>query len=267
MRAFAASLVLRMHADRARHAADQKVGVRVLAAEDGVQLRHLALPCQRVQIMRHRHQVGLRRQLVGGMSPVSVGEDAQLSAFDEGLDALLHVREIARRGSRVGRAHGLRQRRGGLGIGLQRRDHVHPVQRVQVVEVHHMVVHELRRDHQVADQLRVGRHFVFQRVLHRAHRGDAMHQRAHAADALRERPCVARVAAAQDNLDAAHHRAGTGSARDAVVRIGLRLDAQVALDAGDRIDYDGLRHVDVPFSLEIHQPRIDTDKTVRIKPK
>ena len=107
--------------------------------------------------------------------------------------------------------------------------------------MHHMVVHELRRDHQVADQLRVGRHFVFQRVFHRAHRGDAVHQRAHAADALRERPGVARVAAAQDDLDAAHHGAGTGSARDAVVRIGLRLDAQMAFDAGDRVDDDGLR--------------------------
>ena len=190
--------------------------------------------------MRQRHQVGLRRQLVGGMSPVTVGENAQLSAFDEGLDALLHVREIARRGSRVGRTHGLCQRRGGFGIGIQRRDHVHPIQRVQVIEMHHMVVHELRRDHQVADQLRVGRHLIFQRVFHRAHRGDAMHQRAHAADALRERPCVARVAAAQNDFDAAHHGAGTGSARDAVVRIGFRLDAQMAFDAGDRVDDDAL---------------------------
>ena len=35
-----------------------------------------------------------------------------------------------------------------------------------------------------------------------------MHQRADAADALREGPGLARIATAQDDLDAAHHGAG-----------------------------------------------------------
>ena len=77
-------------------------------------------------------------------------------------------------------------------------------------------------------------------LLHRADRGDGVHRGAHAADALREGPGVARVAAAQDQLDAAEHgrrrpSLGHGAAVD------FRFDAQVTLDPGDRIDND-VRH-------------------------
>ena len=48
----------------------------------------------------------------------------------------------------------------GLGrIGLECGDHVHPVQRRQVIEVHDMVVDGVGRDDHVADVLRVERHF------------------------------------------------------------------------------------------------------------
>jgi hypothetical protein len=212
-----------------------------LAAEDGVQLDRLALPDQCVQVVRQRHQVGLGRQLVAGVAPVAVGEDAELPAVDELPEALLRVVEVARARPGVARDR-LRQRRGRLRVGLQRRDDVDPVERVQVVEVHHVVVHVLRGDHQVADQLRVGRHAPLQRILHRADRGHAVHQRAHAADALREGPGLARVAPLQDELDAAHHRARAPGAADAAVGRGLGLDAQVALDAGDGVDDDAGVH-------------------------
>ena len=77
----------------------------------------------------------------------------------------------------------------------------------------------------------------FQGIFDRAHRGDAVHQRAYAADALRESPCIARIAALENDLDAAHHRAGARRARDhrAVV---FRLDAQMPLDPSDGIDDD-----------------------------
>ena len=70
-----------------------------------------------------------------------------------------------------------------------------------------------------------------------------MHQRAHAADALGEGPGVARVAAAQDDLDAAHHGAGGGGRVMSPCVIGFRLDAQVAFDAGDGVDDDAFAHV------------------------
>ena len=80
--------------------------------------------------------------------------------------------------------------------------------------MHHVIVHELRADHQIADQLRIGGDRHFQGVFDRAYRGNAVNQRAHAADALRESPGIAWVAALQNDLDAAHHRAGTRRAGD-----------------------------------------------------
>ncbi len=111
---------------------------------------------------------------------------------------------------------------------------------MQMVEMHDMVVHVLRRDHQVADDLRVRRHRIVQRVLDRADRGDAMHQRADAADALRKHPGVAWVAAVQDDLDPAHHRARAGGAGDPAIGISFRLDTQMPFDPGHGIDDDSL---------------------------
>ncbi len=218
--------------------------MRVLAAEDGVQLDHVALPGERVEVVRHRHQVGFRRQLVGGVAPVGIGENAELALLDEGLHLLLHVGEVAGRRLRIA-GDRLRQCRRRRRIGLQRRHHVDPVERVQVIEVHHVVVHILRRDHQVADQLRVLRQGVvrngaMQRVFNRAHRGDSMHQRADAADALGERPGIAGIAPAQDDLDATHHGAGGIRTGDLAAGVGFGLDAQVAFDAGDGVNDNAL---------------------------
>ncbi len=139
----------------------------------------------------------------------------------------------------------------GFGIRLERRHHVDPVERVQVIEMHDVIVHELRDDHQIADQLCVGGDVVFQGVLDRAHRGDAVHQRAHAADALRERPGIARIAALEDDLDAAHHGAGARRPRDHGA-VEFRLDAQMPFDPRDRIDDDGLRaHGLAPASMRL----------------
>ncbi len=80
---------LRVRIDRRRHAADEEaLQVRVLAAEDRVQLDELALPVERLEVVRDRHQVRLGRQLVGGMAPVRVRERAELTAIDERLEPI-----------------------------------------------------------------------------------------------------------------------------------------------------------------------------------
>ena len=65
--------------DRARHAADDKIRVRILAAENRMELGDLTLPRERVQVMRDRHEVRLGRQLVSRVTPVGVREDAELA--------------------------------------------------------------------------------------------------------------------------------------------------------------------------------------------
>ena len=73
-------------ADGRRRPAHQEVWMRILAAENGVHLDDFALPGQGFQIMRHGHQIGLRRQLEAGIAPEAVGEDAELAALDEILE-------------------------------------------------------------------------------------------------------------------------------------------------------------------------------------
>ncbi len=192
--------------------------------------------------MRRRHQVRFRRQLVRGAAPVPAGEDAELAALDELLQPALHFAEVP--GRAVGpRRDALLQLGSLLRVGFQRRHDVDPVQRVQVVEVHEVVLRVQRRVHQVADDVRVLRDLDAQRILDRAHRGERVDARAHAADALDERPRVARVAALEDHLEAAPHRAGGDRVADDVVLVDVDLDPQVPLDAGDGVDDDALAAV------------------------
>ena len=118
-----------------------------------------------------------------------------------------------------------------------------------MIEVHDMVVYILRGNHQIADQLGVGRNGISQRILHRPHAGDAVHQGADAANALSEGPGVARIAALEDQFDAPDHGAGAVGAGDLAVRVGFRLDAQMPFDAGDGIDDDALVHISAPRRL------------------
>jgi hypothetical protein len=195
---------------------------------------------------------GFGRQAVVRVAVITVGKNTQLAGFNEVLELRLGIGEIARAGLGIARNR-LRQLGSRLGVRRQRGNHVHPVERVQVIEVHHVVVHVLGADHQVADQLRVGGDIDSQRVFYRTYRGDPVHQRADAADALGKGPGVARVAALQDQFDAAHHGAGTPGAGDLPVIGSFRLDAQVPFDAGDRIHHYSCHDLFSMFALGVSQ--------------
>ncbi len=236
-------LLVRIHGRR--HPADQEaLEVRVLAPEDRVDLDHLALPVERLEVVRDRHQVRLRRQPVGRVPPVGVRERPQLAALHEPLDPIPDAREVLRARERPVRDR-LGQRRGLRRVGAQRRDDVDPVEGVQVIEVDDVVLHRLHRDDQIAEEPRVrGRHGA-NRVLDRPNRRDGVDRRAHAADALREHPGVARIAPLQDQLDAAEHRGGRPGVRH-LPAVDLGLDSQVPLDPGDGIHND-VSHYRPPF--------------------
>ncbi|MPM14565.1 hypothetical protein SDC9_60929 [bioreactor metagenome] len=226
--------------DRARHAAHQPVRMRVLAAEDGVDLDDLLLQIKRLEVMGRRHQIRLGRQQIGRVVPIAVLEKPELPAFDELLQTVLHVAEVAGGGQRVARAHRLLQLGSGLRIGAERIHRVHPIERMQVIEMDDMVVDLQRELHHVADRVRVVRDLDAKRILDRADRGQRVGAGADAADPLGEGPGVARVAALQDDLKPAPHRAGRDRVADDAVLVDIHLAAHVALDAGDRVDDDAL---------------------------
>ena len=191
--------------DGSRHTAHQEaLEVRVLAAEDGVHLDELPLPLERFEIVRERHEVSGRRKLVRRVPPIRVGEGSELPAIDQPLDAILNAFEI--RGAGQGPIRNrLRERRGLLRVRAKRRHDVDPVERVQMIEVDHVVLDALGRHDQIAQYSRIGRRLGADRVFYRADGSDRVHRRAHAADALSESPGVTRVAALEDDLDPPEH--------------------------------------------------------------
>src|SRR6185312_599032 len=112
-----------------------------------------------------------------------------------------------------------------------------PVERMKVIEVHHVVLNVLRPRDDVANDLRVGGNLDAQSVLDGAHRSERMHGGAYAADTLCPDPRLARIAAAEDQLDPAEHGAGAPRVGDAA-SVHLGLNAEVALNASDRINND-----------------------------
>ena len=232
--------------ERARGSAHQVVRMRVFPAEDRMHLHDLLLPIQRFEIVRQAQQVDFRRQFHRRVAPIAVRKDPKLAALHEGRDPLLHIREVVRRRLRpvrdtAGDLRGIHR------VGLERADDIHPVQRVQMVEMHHVVLHVLRAEHQVAHQLGVGRDHDAQCVLHRAHRGQRMDGGADAASPLGKSPRVARVAPFQDDLQPAHHGARAERVRDFSV-LHLDLNAQVPFNSGDRVDDNAFgSHIRFPF--------------------
>jgi hypothetical protein len=231
-----------------RRAAHEVVRVRVLAAEDRVDLDQFLLPLQGLEVVSDTDQVHLRRELVGGMSPVGIGEDAELSGFDETREALLEVGEVAH-GTLRPAGDLLRQIGGGLGVGLERAHDVDPVERMQVVEVDHVVLHVLRAEHQVAHEFSGGRHGDAERILNRADRRERVHRGADAAGTFGEGPGIPRIAALENQLEAADHGA-RGEGIDDLPVLDFGLDAEMAFDARDGIDNNAVRHFRHPPFLD-----------------
>ena len=239
---------LRIGGQRIGHTTDSNVlDVRCLGAQNGDDLVGLALHFECLQVVRDRQQIHFGRKFHRRVAPVAVGEDAELAAVDEMLEPLVHAAHLVL-AVEVPAGEALAQDRGLVRIGFQRRGHIHPVQRRQVVEVNNEVVHRVRQDDQVADVLGVQRNFHLERVLDRAHRGDGMHGGADAADALRDGPGVAWIASQQNQLDATPHLAG-GPGFLHLAAVDVDIDPQVAFDAGDRINRDAFGHLESPGLL------------------
>jgi hypothetical protein len=50
-----------------------------------MQFDYIALPGERIQIVRNSHQIGFRRKFVSRMPSIAIGKDAQLAGIDKAL--------------------------------------------------------------------------------------------------------------------------------------------------------------------------------------
>jgi len=230
------------------HAADhQALNVRVLAAEDGVQAGGASLLPERQKIMMDGEEVYLGREFVSRMSPIAVGEDTELPTVDKLLQTCLSGFEIVdpapASGSDLGGEIG-----GLLGVGLERADDIHPVQRVQVVEMNEVVVQELCAQQQVTDDAGiVGDGDPYSGVTG-SYRSQPMNIGTNTAGPLREQIGIARVTALQQDLNAAEQRGAAPGITDLPVG-DFHFYAQMTLDAGNRVDDYSLSHSQ--FSLVV----------------
>ena len=187
--------------------------------------------------MGHRHEVGFGGQLVGGIAPVTVHEGAELAGLHEALEPILDIAEIAWRGQGPG-GDGLGQVGGRLGVRPQGRDHVHPVQGMQMIEVHQVIMGLEGQLHEVADGVGVLGDLDTEGVLYRPHAGEGMGAGADATDALGEGPGITWVAALEDDLQPAPHGTGGHGVADDVVLVQVHLAAHVTFDTSHRVDHD-----------------------------
>ena len=134
---------MRYASRRTRH------GHRHPAAEESAHLGRLGLHFKRFQIMGHGNEVHIGRQLICRVSPISVGERAELAGADKrfqlGLDFF---------------------KRRLLGLCVERRDHINIIERVQMVEPENMGVDELGSFNDVPDDTAVVRYLYFKSIIH-----------------------------------------------------------------------------------------------------
>ncbi len=162
------------------------------AAEQGGHARGFRLHVERVQIMRDCQQVNLRRQLICRMSPVGICKWAELAGLHERLQLALYGQEF-----RVAR---FRRERG---------NHVHVIQRRQVVKPEYVRVQELAAFYHVPQYQGVVRYLHLERVV-QAHRGGmAMGGGADAAYPLGKLPGVPGVSALENYLESPEESAGS----------------------------------------------------------
>ena len=193
---------------------------------------------QGFQIVGRGHEVGFGIEIVGRMSAeeVGVGEGAELTAFHEGLHLGLHGAQFVLAGG-AGRNGGVQL--GGLGrIGLEGGGHVHEVEGVQVIEVHHVVMPVLHAEHEIADQRGVRGNLDLHGVFKGAGGRERVRVGTHAAGAAGEELGVARIAALEDGFQPAEQGGAASGVFDASV-FDFHLDAEMALDTGKRVHHDG----------------------------
>ena len=113
-----------------------------------------------------------------------------------------------------------------------------------------------RRQHNVADDISVVRHFNTNGIFDGVNRSQSVYAGTDAADTFNERPRIARVAPLQDDLQPAKHGAAGDGIGDHILIVNIHFAAHVAFDARNRVDHQAasgiIDGVSLSFVLSAH---------------
>lgn len=118
---------------------------------------------------------------------------------------------------------------------------VDPVEGMQLVEMHRMVVHVEHCFHDVAHHFGIGRNTDAERILNGANRAKRVDGGTHAANTAYEHPGIAWVAVAYYVFDSTYHRTGTVCIFYFAIFDGC-LYPEMTFDTGNRVYNDSFRH-------------------------
>jgi len=108
---------------------------------------------------------------------------------------------------------------------------------MQVVEVDDVILNVLDAFDDIAQNSSVIRDLDSQSIFDCSHGADGVNRRSDPSYPLRERPRFAGIAPFQDQFESSEHSAGSPGIGH-LASVHLHLDSQVALDAGDGINYN-----------------------------
>ena len=179
--------------------------MRILGAENGVNLDDIFLPLKCFEVMSDGHQVCFGWQLVSTVSPVSVLERTKAAGTGKGRQLFLDTLEVG--GTRL-RPVGDRLGEFGRGdrISIQGTGDIDPVKSMQVIEVNHVILHVLDAHDQVTDQAGIVRDLDVQGIFHGTDAGHGVHRGADTAEALGKMMRISGIATLENRLDATEGR-------------------------------------------------------------
>ena len=119
--------------------------------------------------------------------------------------------------------------------------------------MNYVILHVLNTHNQVTDQAGIVRNFNIQRIFNGTNAGHRMNSSANTTKTLSKMVGITRIAPFEDSLNATKSGRGTPSINYLSV-LNLRLDAQMPLNAGNRINYEFPGHCIIPPSLLYRLP-------------
>ena len=175
----------------------------VFPAKNRINADNRPLKLQRIQVMRHSHQIRLRWEPVVGVIPISSGENTELPRVQHAPNSVPNLGKLCLCVALPGGINRFSKFNRLSRIRIRSAHHVDPVQGMQMIKMHHVVVDFLGGHHEVADQLGLFRRIGPNGILHSRHRCHRMRSSTHAANTANKSPHIPGIPPLNNGFNAA----------------------------------------------------------------